>query len=291
VHNILNINLPASVIDRVNYPFYFSANPLDSDLSYYGPIGYFLILPSLFFSTLFFIFDKKLKTNPDYFNKFKDCLYISIIPAVFFISYISIFKWQPWCGRFFMAFMLILMADFALLIEIIFKYKKKIIAVILISFIISILVFNSFFVLFKNEKINMFSKYGHSVFYADYNDRRYFNSGEKAQKYLNLKNFTDKNVAKNANLGISLPSVDWTYILFGDKYQRTLKYIPKEEILNKDIKDILNKYGLNALLIKTKEKDSGAPDTDNILFKIDVYNKLKGENFIIFNEYFLILND
>ena len=291
VHNILNINLPASVIDRVNYPFSFSANPLDSDLSYYGLIGYFFILPSLFFSTLFFIFDKKLKTNPDYFNKFKDCLYISIIPAIFFISYISIFKWQPWCGRFFMAFMLILMADFALLIEIIFKYKKKIIAVILISFIISISIFNSFFVLFKNEKINMFSRYGHSVFLADYNDRRYFNSGEKAQKYLNLKNFTDKNVSQNANLGISLPSVDWTYVLFSDKYQRTLKYIPKEEILNKNITDILKKYGLNALLIKTKEKDSGAPDTDNILFKADVYNKLQGKNFIIFNDYFLILND
>ena len=137
----------------------------------------------------------------------------------------------------------------------------------------------------------MFSKYGHSIFYADYIDRRYFNSGEKAQKYLNLKNFTDKNVSQNANLGISLPSVDWTYILFGDKYQRTLKYIPKEEILNKDITDILKNYGLNALLIKTKEKDSGAPDTDNILFKADVYNKLQGKNFIIFNDYFLILND
>ncbi len=190
-----------------------------------------------------------------------------------------------------MAFMLILMVDFALLIEIIFKYKKEIIAITLISFIISISILNSFFVLFKNEKINMFSKYRHSVFFVDYNSRRYFNSGEKAQKYLNLKNFIDKNVPQNANLGISLPSIDWTYILFGDKYQRTLKYISEEEILNKDITEILKNYGLNALLIKTKEMNSGAPDTDNILFKSDIFYRLENTNFIIFNDYFLILND
>ena len=274
IQNLLHINISPSVIDRPNFPFYFSSNPIHSDLSYYGPIGYFFILPSLIFCILFFIFDKKLRRDKEYLNKFIKCLVISIVPVVYFISYVTIFRWQPWCGRFFMAFMLILMINFAFLLEILSRYKKQIIFLILLFIITFVSIFNSFYVLFKNQKINMFTKKGYSIFSVDYNTRRYFNFKENGEKFFNLKRFVDSKIQQNSNLGISLASVDWPYILFGDKFERKLKYIPKEEILENDIIKILKDNNLSGILLKSNVKNYGSPDMDNVLNRYDVYEKL-----------------
>ena len=274
IHNLLNINIPSEIIDRANFPFYFSGNPIHSDLSYFGPIGYFFILPSLIYCTLFFAIDKSLRRNKAYFNKFKDCVIISVVPIVYFISYVTIFKWQPWCGRFYMGFMLILMVDFALFMDILGKYKKKIAFLIIAFLIVFISVFNSFYVLYKNSKINMFSKNGKSIFSVNYNERRYFNFGNMGEQFLDLKNLVDEKINQKSNLGISLSSVDWPYILFGDKYERYVKYIPREEILNKDIDKILKDNNLDGILIKSKVKEFGSPDMDNILYRYDTYEKL-----------------
>jgi len=274
IHNLLNINIPSEIIDRPNFPFYFSGNPIHSDLSYYGPIGYFCILPSLVFCILFFIFDKGLRRNKAYFNKLKDCVIISSIPIVYFISYVFIFKWQPWCGRFYMGFVLILMVDFALLMDILGGYKKKTIFIIVASIIIVVSIFNSFYILYKNPKINIFPNQGKSIFSIDYDSRRYFNFGEEGEEFLNLRNFVDSKIAQKSDLGISISSIDWPYILFGDKYQRNLKYISREEILKNDIEEIIKKNDLDGIVVKSKVKEFGSPDMDNILFRYDTYEKL-----------------
>ena len=173
-----------------------------------------------------------------------------------------------------MAFILILIVNFALFIAILARYKKKILFIVLGSLIIAVSIFNSYFILFKNPKINMFTRNEASIFSVEYETRRYFTSGKTDNEFLNLKNLVNSKIGNNALLGISISSVDWSYILFGDNFTRKVNYISLEDLHNKEIEDIIGSHKLDGLLVKVRDKNFGSPDLDNISLKEDIYKKL-----------------
>ena len=113
------------------------------DTSYFGPVGFFVILPALFYNAVIISVSKIIRTNINLLKNYKDSLKISIIPASFFIIYVSVFKWQYFAGRYMIPFIALLMINLAVLISFLKDLinKKIFFNILLIIFIVFSMLF------------------------------------------------------------------------------------------------------------------------------------------------------
>ncbi|MHB8276129.1 MAG: ArnT family glycosyltransferase [Candidatus Humimicrobiaceae bacterium] len=279
LHKIINLELSSPITTWPDTIFYFSGIKLNFDESYFGPFYFFIILPSIFYNLLIFLVCRLWKKGSELIKRFKESLLILIIPASYFIIYTLIFKWQPYTGRHMVTFAVLTMISFALLVDFIFQINKKYFFQILSGLFIIIVIFLSFFTLFKQDYINL-SKFD---FKTKYEDRR----GGFAKDELKLLN---ENLVSPYDIGLVLHTGDWVYMLFGKDYSNRLNYISQTEWNKNQINEILVKEGLDGVLVNKKsevfltQKYSSVFSklTGNLILQIDKNN---------YKEYLRPLND
>ena len=181
-----------------------------------------------------------------------------------------------WHGRFLIAMVLIMMINFAELLELLKKISYKVLVIVIIILFISSIGI-SYFSLFQNNNARLISIGNKKSIFSvsNYDDRRL--SGQ----YLELYDMVNQNLKEKSNLGIILFDPDWIYPYFGKHFERNLRYITDSEYLNSNCNQLFK--NLDGLLI-----NSGGivPRVDlvtgELLLKIDYSN---------FNNYFKALND
>ena len=278
IHKKLSLDISSPATTWQNVKFSLSYFPLSYDSSYFGPIGFFIIMPSIFYNFILFIKLRYSRKNNFYEIKYKyiNSLLFFSIPAIFFLIYCYIFKWEPWAGRLLIAMVLIMMINFAELLELLKEINHKVLVIIITILLISSIGVSFFSLFQKNNAILISSSNKKSIFsISNYDDRRM--SGQ----LLELSNMVNQNLKEESNLGIILFDQDWIYTYFGKHFERNLRYISNEEYLKSSYNQLFK--NLDGLLVNsvfiTPRLDLTVGD---LLLKIDYSN---------FNNYFQALND
>lgn len=245
IHWKLQIDISSPATTWPGYFFYYSGLKLNYDESYFGPICFFFILPSVFFNTILAvclcIWEKGQKSIRKYVNH----LIILIIPALFFIGYVLIFKWQPYTGRLMIAFILLMMVGFAESLDLLKTIRWKYFFPVIITILVSVsLVFSSLPLFFNNYQ-KLVSLKGESFYNSKYEDRR----GAFGN---NAKVLVDETLGEKSKLGIIFKEGDWVFIFFGTNFERQLEYISNNEWNNKSLEKIMKDNNLDGLLVNTK---------------------------------------
>lgn len=254
LHNIMHFDISSPATTWSGTQFAVVSNPLEFDDSYFGPLGFFLVLPAIIINLIIFAASKHLRRNKEISERFKQSLLIFIIPALFFILYNYIFRWQPWAGRLFISFMLLMVFNLAQLIDFIVNYKNKVFLYILIPLIILVASYNSFNVSFKNGYYPLIPKDGKNIFsIINYEDRRCkFATGRIGLMNKNNE-LIEKYTGTQSTIGILSNPGEWTYIYFGKNFTRKIKYIKKEDFYSKTIQNIFKNNNLNGLVVNLND--------------------------------------
>lgn len=282
IHSKISIDISSPDFTHKNINFSLFYLPLDQNTSYFGPIAFFIIMPSVFFNFILFIRFKYFNKNNFYKvkDKYINSLLFFSIPVIFFFTYCYIFKWHPWAGRLFISMILIMMISFAEFQELLKNVSRKVLSVfIVIIFLFS--VGTSCFSLFQNNNAILISRNNESIFgISNYNDRR--SDGQVSE----ICKMVDQNLKEKSNLGLVLFNEDWIYPYFGKNFKRKLRYISDEEYFKnsydgffKDLDGIL----INSIFIQPRF-DLAAGDS---LLKVDhnnfkeLFKPLNGCYFVI----------
>lgn len=238
LHNKLGLSTDAPQTIFPGAVFYYSPVKLNYDESYFGPLFFFLVLPSLIYSMFLFLMLRIWKKGKDLIQKYKDALKLYLIGFSFFLCFMFIFRWQPFSGRLLMGFALFSIAIFAINLEFLKSVKLKYFFNIISFILIILLVASSYFPLFKADYINL-SKFDFSV---KYDDRRinFIKDGQD----LAYSTFGDK-----YKLGLILRGGDAVYLLFGKRFENKLIYISKESWDEEKISNIIRENNIDGILI------------------------------------------
>ncbi|MCL6087384.1 MAG: glycosyltransferase family 39 protein [Actinobacteria bacterium] len=238
LHSKIGLAMDSS---RTTYPgalFDYSPVKLNYDESYFGPLFFFLVLPSFFYSVFLFLVLRIWKKGKELIQKYKDSLKLYLIGLSFFLCFVFIFRWQPFSGRLLIGFALFSVAGFAINLEFIKCIKLRYLFDIISCILIIPLMTASFFPLFKTDYTNL-SKFDFKV---EYNNRNtnFIKDGQD----LAYSTFGDK-----YKLGLILREGDAVYLLFGNKFENKLIYISKESWDKEKISDIIQKNNIDGILV------------------------------------------
>ena len=245
LYNILGLQ-----IDGI-FKYEFTKFRPDSASSYFGPIVFFILLPSILINFLF-LFSKKIRTNKELILRFKTSLFIFLIPSSFFLLFTLLLNWQPYTGRYLIPFVAILFVNFAILLEFLKNIdKRQLTFKLAIVLILLICIPYSSINLFLNNSANIIpikfnNKEFKTIYSIPYENRRYKTYGSQWEP---LNNFIKKNVRENSKIGIYTMFQSWDYLFFGKNFERKIFYISKEELMSKKIEDILSEKELDYILI------------------------------------------
>ena len=238
LHKTINLELSSPITTWPDTAFYFSGIKLNYDESYFGPFYFFIILPSIFFNFLIFLIFRLWRRGTKFLRRFKDSLFLLIIPAVYFVLYTYIFKWQPYTGRHMITFAVLTMISFALLIDFIFSINRKYFFQIIAGLLILLTAALAYFPLFKGDYINL----PDFNFHTKYDERR-ANFAEDGLKLLS------GNLHYPYKIGMVLNTGDWVYLLFGKNYENKLSYISEDKWNNNSLNNIRSDNNLDGILV------------------------------------------
>jgi len=267
-HRVVNLDISSLRINWPNIPFRLEKLTFNMDGSYFGPIGFFLVLPAFIYNFLI-NFTRRRKIDDIFKEKYKDSILISLISIIFFLGYVYIFVWQPWAGRLMIGFVSLLFISVAVTLEFIYKIRIKLLSYGLIGFILIISVLNSFASLFFNHYATIIPLRHPSIFSINYDDRRYMHFEDKKVP----KDLVDKYVGENGRLGLVTTEDHWDYIFFGKNFGRECIYFSYDELMRKDLSIILKENKLDGLLIIAR-------DDEMILDDIN-YGKIVKNNYVL----------
>ena len=289
LHNKISLEISSPQTTLPGTIFSFSNLKTNFDESYFGPIYFFLVLPSLLYNLILFLAFRAWLFGKDVSEKFKSYLIILIIPVIFFISYTLIFKWQPFTGRLMITFVLFTMIGLTLFIDLLKLIKWKYFLQIFAAILIILTIWSSIRPMFKNDYYPISNLKFSSIFnFKDSEKKEQISGEDKISIMLRANELVDLKLGPRSRLGIAFDMSDWAYIFFGENLERNVQYINKDDWENKDIYTILKDNNLDGLLVNTKI-------TDTLKVK-SVYSKMLGENIIKvdsinFNNYFKPLNE
>ena len=272
IHDKMNIAISSPDTTWPGTQFVVSKKLVYMGEAYFGPISYFLILPSVVYNSLFFLFYKKFRTNSDLVEKYKYSLKLLVIPLIFYFIYTFMVKWNPWLGRHMIPLVLLMMFSFALLIDFLKKIKFKKLFIVIIYTILSISILFSIKVLFNADDPRVLSWIGNSIYSVSYDDRRYFttNWGMKI-----IKDSVDNIFKENATIGLITGYDAWDYIYFGKHFNRKLYYLTCEEWNNNSINEIFSDKKLDGIIINTDIKEFSDGKFSSVIEKIKNRTLLK----------------
>jgi hypothetical protein len=272
IHAKIKIDISSPDTTWIGTQFAIFKKPINMDTAYFGPISYFLILPAVFYNSLFFLFNKKFRTDSDSVEKYKNTLKLFAIPVIFYLIYNFMFKWNPWLGRTMIPFVLLMMFSFALLIDLLKKIKFKKLFTIIIYIILFISILFSIKVLFNADDPKIISRSGQSIYNVNYDDRRYSTSRWDMKI---VKDSVDTIFKENAKIGLITGGDDWDYIYFGKHFKRTLHYLTNEEWSDNSIDEMLSDKNLDGIIINTDIKEFSDGTFPSIIEKITNITLLK----------------
>lgn len=261
---------------------------INFDTSYFGMVFFLLGLPAIIYNLILFIILKLKKVNNSLYAKYKNSLLITIIPVLFFLSYVILFKWHIWVGRYMIAFVLLMMVSVAEFFELIRLFKVKFLYYFFTILILFLSIWSSIYPMFYNEYSSITKIIKGALNSSSQNNQP---AEETAiGRMLKVNKLLDETLPGKSKIGILLDQGDWVYIYFGDKFQRNLTYINNEEWNNNNIDKIIKDGNYDALLINSTSRDFNnehllsfsSKFTDKTLISIDKNS---------FNESFKPLND
>jgi len=260
---------------------------LNFDTSYFGMVFFFLGLPAIIYNLILFIILKLKRVSTSLFVKYNNSLKITIIPVLFFLGYVIMFKWHIWAGRYMIAFVLLMMISVAEFFELIKLFKVKYIYYFLVIVILFLSVWSSVYPLFKNEYSSIADIVRNKI-----NKTPPGQSSEESaiDRMKKVNKALGSTLPGKSNIGIVLDESDWVYIYFGKQFERKLTYLTDKEWNNNSIDKIIKDGNYDALLINSTSRDFNSEHllsfsskfTDKTLVSVDKNN---------FNKSFTPLND
>lgn len=252
IHNKLQINVSDPLTTWPGLYFKIWEHRVNFDTGYFGMLFSLFVLPVSIYNFILFIILKIKKVNHSLNKKYTNSLTATIIPAIFFIGYVLLFKWHIWAGRYMIAFVLLIMISVAEFFELVGKFKKKFFTSLIIL-IILLSIWSSIYPLFNNEYASISKSIKKYFFTQKKEEQTIKESPIDLMKKVN--NLLYEYFPEKSDIGIVLDPSDWVYIYFGDKFQRKLTYITDEDWNNNSIKNILEKNDFDALLVNKNCKD------------------------------------
>ncbi len=217
----IKYNMPAATEPVL--PFKFAINHrCNTDFSYFGPIGFMVIIPT-FFSNLLKLFKNKKGVHP-----FK--AWLVIIPAFILVSFSILLKYNEWNGRFFIMFATLLSPLYGYVYysgKNIWKnvYKIAVICIIPITVIIS---------LKENE---------HKPLPWGLMDSKLEMRCKTRPEIHVIFKFIEDNVEANRNIGLIICGDDYDFLLFNGK-RKVFQVKDIKSMQNKEIDLILARKAL-----------------------------------------------
>ncbi len=261
IHNSLKIDISArSTTINPNY-FYLRIPIFNCDGAYFGPIFLFIGLPAIIYNCFYYLILKSRKRlSKVKENYFINTLKFSSIPILYFLGYNYIFVWQPWAGRLLIAFSVLMMVNFAMLLDFKFSFLKRTLVNTFLAIIIFISIVFSFINLFFNEFAPIIPYKDKSIFSLSYDDRRYYFINPE---FGNLAEEVNKLFKDDTKLGLLTGDNDWDYIYFGKNFKRNLRYINDEEYKN-SLNTIFKNNNFDGIIVN----DRFFPDIYEKMFEV-----------------------
>ena len=252
IHNSIKISLSDKGTTWPGYSFFLNGNPINYDDSYFGPLGFFIVLPITIINLLLIFLSKRLRQTKETFEKYKTSIIILIIPALFFIGYSYLFKWHQWGGRLLIAFVMFLIINLAEFFDLIKSIRIKIFYYIVITLLLIWSSYNSYFLLFKNSYLPLIKVNDSNIFSTSkYEDRRVKFAPGKMGIMNKNKEIVDEETGISSNLGLASDIGEWVYIYFGNNFKRKVFYLTEDDQKNLNLDEIFKKYKLDALILNS----------------------------------------
>jgi len=252
IHNGIKLSISDPGTTWSGAYFFLNGNPINFDDSYFGPLGFFIVLPITIINILLISLSKCLRQIKETFEKYKTSIIILIIPVLFFIGYSYLFKWHQWGGRLLIAFIMFLMINLAEFFDLIKSFRIKVFYYIFIMLLLIWSSYNSYFLLFKNSYFPLIKVNGSNIFsISKYEDRKgKFASGRIGVMNKN-KEIIDEKTGISSNLGLVSDPGEWVYIYFGNNFKRKVFYLTEDDQKNLNLDEIFKKYKLDALILNS----------------------------------------
>ena len=276
-HDLLKYNISDPATTMGTYSFVFSPVKLNYDEAYFGPICFFIVLPSIIYNLIFFGISKFYLKNKEFNDKFRNSLIISIIPITFFLIYIAFFRWHIFAGRYMIVFILFLMVGMAQFFNFLRNIKWRYFFQFVVIIIVLLSILLSYFPMFENEYTKIMDFSDTSKYKQSYEDRRYGNATGRIELMKRTKELVDETIGSDSKLGLILDQGDWVYIFFGKNFKRKLIYIPFNQWNDKSIQSIIKDNNLDGLLVNSTSRNFG----DKSLKPVD--EKFLGELLLTIN--------
>lgn len=252
IHNSIKISLSDPGTTWAGAYFFLSGNPINFDDSYFGPLGFFIVLPITIINLLLISLSKRLRQIKETLEKYKTSIIILIIPALFLIGYSYLFKWHQWGGRLLIAFVMFLIINLAEFFDLIKSFRIKVFYYIFIMLLLIWSSYNSYFLLFKNSYLPLIKVNDSNIFsISKYEDRR----GKFAPGRIGVMNknkeIIDEKTGISSNLGLASDPGEWVYIYFGNNFKRKVFYLTEDDQKNLNLDEIFKKYKLDVLILNS----------------------------------------
>lgn len=274
IHNIFKIDINS--LNTSLMTFKYSIFYLNMDVSYFGIIAFFITMPAIIYNSILVLIIRKKSYYNECIRIYKTSIIISLIPISYFILYSLFFKWEIFSGRYYIIFIAILTVNLALFFYIISKIlnKNKLFKAI-ITFFLVVGIFFSFITLFLNVDFKIIpNKRFYRIFtsspsmFSENYENRAFNTDTVVMKPIlksiksNLPCYAKLGICNNIGNNNYICILDFFY--FGKNFEKTIQYIPANELLENNISNIFIKYKLDGLLLKTKSSYYNLGDNNNI---------------------------
>ena len=252
VHSKLNFDISSPSTTWGGVYFGIWEHRINFDTSYSGLLFFLFVLPSIFLNFILFLALGKKNRDVELSTKYKTSLKISIIPILFFIGYIILFKWHIWAGRYMIAFSLLIMINVAEFFDLLKKIKVRYLFNIFIVILVFLSIWSSVLPLFKNEYISLADIIKNKISKTPQIQA----TEENAITFmLKANEMLKETLPDKSNIGIILDQSDWVYIYFGEKFQKKLKYITDDEWNNNTIKKIMKDNKSDGILVNSNCRD------------------------------------
>jgi len=273
LHDKINFDISSRATTLTNIYWVLWDMRIDFDVSYFGPVFFFFGLPAIIYNSLLILILKPFKKDRKLILKYKNSILVSIISIVFFIGYVFMFKWHIFAGRYMIAFVLLLMVNVAVFLEITNKVRKKAFFYIIALVLVLVSLGFSTMPLFRNDYRMLIDFEGNNFINKLKQEET---ADPKSVPDLNkaIKRRIDKIFGPGASLGLILDRGDWVYVYFGKNFKNKLFYIPQDEWNKKEVKEIIDSNSFDALIINKE-----APVFKNNQFE-HLLDKFKGRTLL-----------
>lgn len=264
IHSSIGIDISPERITKGG-EYTISQVMIHHDSAYFGPLGFFLVWPSIIGVIAFTLIKKFRKQQIN--DRLYNVAMMSFVAFSFFMIIGFLIKWSPWRGRYMISFIITGLPSVAYVYHSILQ-SSQLTRRIFTSFIVVAILFTSFFCLFLNYSAPIipigYDKSSYSINDIEIlpvtpkiqMERSILKMNETDLRFINYPSshltfeLVNQRIPHDGRLGLMIGGDDWDYPLFGEGFEREIIQIPVEILGIKGVGKVMQDFGLDGMLYR-----------------------------------------